>query len=111
MEHNLVPLIPVPAKKLTPALAQNEAISLSAAAGKTAPVKHSNANPITRAELDAMRDRDRVPVDGVFRHYETPGATLPFVYLKYLGDQVERYDLTDGHRYTIPYGVAKHLNK
>jgi hypothetical protein len=74
-------------------------------------VKHSQENPITKDEIRARRDKDRTIVEGVFRHFETPGATLSFVYRKYLGDNIERYDLTDGHRYSLPLGVAKHLNK
>lgn len=57
------------------------------------------------------RDQDREPVKGIFRFHEVPGGTMSFVYKGYNGDNVERYDLIDGQVYTVPLGVAKHLNK
>lgn len=58
-----------------------------------------------------QRDKDREVVKGIFRFHECPGATMQFPYRAYKEDQVERYDLTDGQIYSIPLGVAKHLNK
>jgi hypothetical protein len=39
-----------------------------------------------------------------------PGGQVSFSFKKYKGDPTTRYDLTDGSIYTIPLGVAKHLN-
>ena len=61
--------------------------------------------------LKYQRDKDREPVKGVFRFYEVPGGTLSFVFRAYKQDPVERFDLEDGKIYTIPFGVARHLNK
>lgn len=36
---------------------------------------------------------------------------MSFNFKKYRQDDVQRYDMTDGHVYTVPYGVAVHLNK
>ena len=36
---------------------------------------------------------------------------MSFVMKAYKEDPVERYDMVDGQIYTIPLGVAKHLNK
>lgn len=58
-----------------------------------------------------QRDKDREKVKGIFRFYEVPGGSMSFVFKGYKGDQVERYDLFDGQVYTLPLGVAKHLNK
>ena len=58
-----------------------------------------------------MRDKDREKVKGIFRFYEVPGGGISFVYRAYKGDPIERYDLIDGQVYTLPLGVAKHLNK
>lgn len=58
-----------------------------------------------------MRDKEREKVKGIFRFHECPGGTMSFVYQAYKEDQTERYDLTDGEVYTIPLGVARHLNK
>ena len=57
-----------------------------------------------------MRDKDRELVRGIFRFYESPGFILSFSFRKYKEDKTERYDLKDGEIYSIPLGVAKHLN-
>ncbi len=62
-------------------------------------------------KLTYQRDKDREPVRGIFRFHEVRGGRLEFVYRKYKQDEVERYDLVDGQTYTIPLGVAKHINK
>jgi hypothetical protein len=61
--------------------------------------------------LKRQRDEDREVVRGVFRFYEVPGGSMNFVFRAYKEDKVERYDLVDGQVYSIPLGVAKHLNK
>jgi hypothetical protein len=64
-----------------------------------------------KVNLKYQRDKDREMVKGIFRFYEVPGGTLSFVYRQYKEDPVERYDMEDGHIYTVPLGVARHLNK
>lgn len=61
--------------------------------------------------LECMKAKDREPVKGIFRFHEVPGGSMSFNYKKYKGEPVERFDLKDGEVYTIPLGVAKHLNK
>ena len=68
---------------------------------KTAPKKNMNY----------QRDKDREMVKGIFRFYEVPGGCMSFVVKLHKLDPVERFDLIDGQVYTIPLGVAKHLNK
>ena len=63
------------------------------------------------AELLAMCMADRKPVRGMFKFYESAGGTLSFPFRKYKQDEVKRWDFVDGQIYTIPLGVAKHLNK
>lgn len=58
-----------------------------------------------------MRDKDREPVRGKFIFHEVPGGTMSFVYRAYKEDPVEKFSLQDGEVYTLPLGVAKHLNK
>jgi len=58
-----------------------------------------------------LRDKDREIVKGIFKFYEVPGGTMSFVFKKYKEDPLERYDFVDGQIYSIPLGVAKHLNK
>jgi hypothetical protein len=49
-------------------------------------------------------------VKGIFRYHEVPGGAFEFVYKQYKEDDVEKFTMVDGHVYTIPLGVAKHLN-
>jgi hypothetical protein len=71
-----------------------------------APVVHRDI----KSELLAMREKDRKPVRGMFKFYESIGGTMSFSYRKYAQDEVATYTLTDGQVHTIPLGVAKHLN-
>ncbi len=58
-----------------------------------------------------LRDKDRQMVKGIFRFHEVPGGSLSFSFKCWKEDPVERFDMVDGAVYTIPLGVAKHLNK
>lgn len=58
-----------------------------------------------------LRDKDRELVKGIFRFHEVPGGTLSFSIKIHKDDKVENYTLVDGEIYTLPLGVAKHLNK
>jgi len=61
--------------------------------------------------VEYQRQQDRQMVKGIFRFYEVPGGSMSFNFRKYKGDPVERYDMVDGQVYTVPLGVAKHLNQ
>lgn len=64
-----------------------------------------------KVNLKYERDKEREMVRGIFRFHEVPGGSMSFVYKKYKEDPVERYDFLDGQIYTVPLGVARHLNK
>lgn len=64
-----------------------------------------------KKNLKWHRDKDRELVKGIFKFYEVPGGSMSFVYRAYKEDKTERYDLVDGQVYSIPLGVARHLNK
>lgn len=68
----------------------------------------SKPNKIT---LKMQRERDREPVKGIFKYHENQGGVLKFSIKLYKEDQVETYELVDGGIYTLPRGVATHLNK
>lgn len=65
----------------------------------------------TKPNLKYLRDRDRELVKGIFRFHEVPGGTMMFSIRLWKEDQVENFTLKDGDVYTIPLGVARHLNK
>jgi len=64
-----------------------------------------------KQNIKYQRDKDREMVKGIFKFYEVPGGSMSFVFKVYKEDPVERFDFVDGNVYTIPLGVAKHLNK
>lgn len=74
---------------------------------------------ITREELakqiKKMRDRDAEMVTGIFKNLENPATnggrgSVVFSYKYYPGEDNTIYELWDGERYTLPRGVARHLN-
>jgi hypothetical protein len=76
-------------------------------------------NKISREELAKQirkqRDRDEELVLGVFKNLENPATnggrgSVLFSYKYYPGQPNEVYELMDGERYTLPRGVARHLN-
>ena len=67
--------------------------------------------PKKKVNLKYLRDKDREMVRGKFIFHEVPGGTMSFCYRAYKQDQTERFDLVDGEIYTLPLGVARHLNK
>lgn len=62
-------------------------------------------------DLKYQRDRDRQLVRGKFIFHEVPGGSMSFVFRAYPQDEVEKFTLIDGQIYSIPLGVARHLNK
>jgi len=70
------------------------------------------ATKLDPKQLEKQRQKDKELVRGVFKDYECPGSTFSFVYgPMYKGDTTERWELTDGQIHTIPFGVARHLNR
>ncbi len=67
---------------------------------------------LKRAEelREKARDEDSKMVTGIFKNIEVPGGDLTFTYKKYKEDNYRTYHFYDGMKYTIPLGVAKHLN-
>ena len=64
-----------------------------------------------KIDFESMRAKDQQKVRGKFIFHEVPGGTVKFPFRKWKGDTVEFYTLRDGEIYTLPLGVAKHLNK
>lgn len=65
-----------------------------------------------RAKLRKEWEQESQKVTGVFRDLEVgAGGNLRFSARKYPWDQVENYDFKDGHTYTVPLWIARHLNE
>jgi hypothetical protein len=74
--------------------------------------KSKSITPVPKMsqELHNAREKDREMVRGKFIFHEVPGGSMSFNFKKYKGDPLEKFELVDGQIYTIPLGVAKHLN-
>ncbi len=85
-------------------------VAMDIAAPKSQPKKGVKLLANGKVDVEYMRAKDNELVTGIFRYHELPGGALEFVFRKYKGDPVDKYTLIDGQVYTIPIGVAKHLN-
>ena len=56
------------------------------------------------------RDRDAELVTGIFKNNECPGMPAEFMFKAYPGDEFREWYFMDGDKYTIPRGIARHLN-
>lgn len=81
-----------------------------AEATKAKPVATEATDKVAQA-IKYQHDKDREPVKGIFKYYEVPGGCLEFNYRAYKQDPIEFFSLIDGQVYTLPLGIAKHLNK
>jgi len=74
-------------------------------------IEKTNINKKAKPNLKFLRDKDRQKVTGIFDYKERPGQTLKFRLRIWKEDPVEFWEFVDGQTYTIPLGVARHLNK
>jgi hypothetical protein len=63
-----------------------------------------------KANMEFQRKKERELVRGKFIFHEVPGGIMEFNFKKYKGDPLEKFSFNDGEIYTIPLGVARHLN-
>ena len=82
---------------------------MSEKVNKTAVVEEKDV--VVKPNLKYLRDKDREMVRGKFIFHEIPGGQLDFPFRKWKEDPVESFSLVDGEIYTLPLGVAKHLNR
>lgn len=61
--------------------------------------------------LRYKRDKHREKVKGKFKFHEVPGGQMSLIFREFRGDPVEKYTFKDEGIYSIPLGLAKHLNK
>ncbi len=76
---------------------------------KTNDVKKMTRSDVAK-QIPNWRARDAEMVTGIFKNMETRGGSVSFSYKMYPGDEYKEYCLRDGERYTLPRGVARHLN-
>jgi hypothetical protein len=68
---------------------------------------------IVKEEVDKFkeqREKDAEIVNGIFHWHEVKGGKFEFMFRKYKGDPIKKYELMDGERYPLPRAVARHLN-
>jgi len=91
------------------------------AAKKSAPKKApekaieavENIDPRERQaqRLEADRIKNNKMVRGKFTFHEVPGGKVTMPYRRHKKDGIKWYTFEDGKIYTIPLGLAKHLNE
>lgn len=74
-------------------------------------VKEVKKDAPKKPNLKYERDRMREKVEGIFRFHEVPGGGMSFNYKEFKEDPIEKYTMVDGVQYTVPLGVARHLNR
>jgi len=62
-------------------------------------------------DIEVQKAQDAKPVTGRFVYKERPGQVLEFPYRKYKGDPIKIWKFVDGQVYTIPRGIASHLQR
>jgi hypothetical protein len=86
---------------------------------KPNPTQQINPKKISKEEFERyvrnLKDYDSEKVTGVFQNLECRASAggkgcVSFSYKIYPGEDMQFYELCDGERYTIPRGVARHLN-
>jgi|GEM_PF-4940403 hypothetical protein len=70
-----------------------------------------NSNEAVKKRIDYKKFKDNEKITGVFRNLEEQGGGVRFCLKLYPGDDLEWYDMVDGHTYTVPRMVGDHLNK
>lgn len=91
-------------------MAQRQELKSDAQIIKPVTTNLKKATEADKKSLAYKHDRDREIVRGIFRFHEVPGGFMEFVYKAYKNDPVEKYSMWDGEVYSVPRGVAYHLN-
>jgi hypothetical protein len=74
-------------------------------------IKRSKEDKILAEDLRIkQRDEDSKIVTGIFKCDEVKGGDLTFTIKLYKEDPYKTYYLEDGKTYSIPLGIAKHIN-
>lgn len=72
-------------------------------------ITHSVKEMAKKRIEEFMKEEMRM-VKGIFKCFETPGATVKIIVKKYPGTQPFAKLMTDGETYEVPLYVARHLN-
>lgn len=69
-----------------------------------------NGPEAVKKRIDYKKFKDNEMITGIFRNREEQGGKIRFALKLYAGDELEWYDMADGHTYTVPRMVGNHLN-
>lgn len=64
-----------------------------------------------KKDISLQKEADARLVTGRFVFTERPGQVLSFPYRKYKGDPIKIWTFKDNEVYTIPRGIASHLQR
>lgn len=75
-----------------------------------APHISKSMKEIAKEKIQEFMTEEMKLVKGIFKCFETPGASVKIIVKKYPGTQPFSRLMTDGETYEIPLYVARHLN-
>lgn len=64
---------------------------------------------VRRELFEKKMQEDQKLVRGKFQCLEVPNGCVKFSFRKWPCEQIQTYEMQDGHEYTIPLGLARHL--
>ena len=75
-----------------------------------APHVSKSIKEIAKQRMEEFRAEETKTVRGIFKCFETPGASVKIIVKKYPGTQPFEKQMVDGETYDVPLYVARHLN-
>lgn len=85
-------------------------ISASVTSAVEAPHVSKSMRELGKQKIQEFMKEEMRLVKGIFKCFETPGATVKIIVKKYPGTQPFSKSMTDGETYEVPLYVARHLN-
>lgn len=70
----------------------------------------SSIKELAKRKIEELMKDEMRTVKGIFKCFESPGATVKIIVKKYPGTQPFSKLMTDGETYEVPLYVARHLN-
>lgn len=93
-------------------MAKKEGLNISASVTPFVEAPHvsESMKEIAKKKIQELMKEETKVVRGIFKCFETPGATVKITVKKYPGIQPFSQIMTDGETYEVPLYVARHLN-
>lgn len=93
-------------------MTKKENLNIAASVTSAVEVPHvsQSTREIAKKKIQELMKEEMKIVKGIFKCFETPGASVKIIVKKYPGTQPFSKMMTDGETYEVPLYVARHLN-